>query len=226
GSRRKDPVHQTLFVAALRHAQRDPVAAQRESLFDELLLDQPMTEQQKTGFRAIIVELPDERSQNFLDRELAIMRGKMRPVAPVLSATEEKDLDASLSTLLMRSDDVSIYDPGDMDVVVPLNQRQGANAVPDQRCGLEVESVCGFLHLGREALLDVVTSTREENPRLLDQRCVILAANAADAGRTAASDLVQQAGPRAGRKNAIAARAQQKSLLQGHQGAVHRAGRG
>src|SRR5437763_5844810 len=62
--------------------------------------------------------------------------------------------------------------------------------------------------------------------RLVEQRGVVLAADMADARRAAPPDLEQQAGPRRVVEDAVAARAQQKRLLQGDQRAVDRAGRG
>ena len=81
------------------------------------------------------------------------------------------------------------------------------------------------MHLCGEALLHVVTPARQKRVSLLDQRRVVLAGDVTDAGRAATLDLIQQARPRARRKNAVAARPQQKRLLQGHKGSVDRPGR-
>src|SRR5439155_2826052 len=62
--------------------------------------------------------------------------------------------------------------------------------------------------------------------RLVDQRAVILRADAADAGRAAALDLIEQAWSGPVVEDAVAARAQEKRLLQRDQRAVDRTGRG
>src|SRR5439155_9058160 len=74
----ENAVYQSLLVAALRHRERDPAAAaERQCLFDQVLLDQPMTEQHQRGFRAIVVKLTNERGQHLLDRELAVVAGEI-----------------------------------------------------------------------------------------------------------------------------------------------------
>src|SRR5439155_19939838 len=84
----------------------------------------------------------------------------------------------------------------------------------------------GALHLGREALLHIMAAPGEKALRLVEQRRVGLALDAADAGGAATLDLEQQAGPGAVGEYVVAARAQQKRLLQRDQRAVDRAGRG
>src|SRR6266702_2062113 len=150
-----------------------------------------MAQQYERGFRSVVVELADERGQHLLNRELAIVAGEIGTVAPILSAAEEKDLDASLSTRLVRGDHVGVDDPGDVDVLVPLDQRQRADPIPDQRRRFEIKSSRNCLHFGREALLNVIASAGEERVRLLDQSSIVVAADAAHAGRAAPLDLEQ-----------------------------------
>ena len=107
-----------------------------------------------------------------------------------------------------------------------LDQRQGPYPVADQRRSLEIQRFRSALHLHCQPLLHVVASAGKKNARLLDQCRIILPADAAHARSAAALDLVEQTRARADREDAVAARPQQKSLLQGHQGAIDRAGRG
>ena len=44
-------------------------------------------------------------------------------VAPILAAAKEENLDASLPACLMRSNHISIDDPGNVDVLMSLHQR-------------------------------------------------------------------------------------------------------
>jgi len=180
----------------------------------------------REGFGSIVVELADKRGQHLLDRELAIVAGEIGTVAPILSAAEEKHLDAGLSACLVCSDHVRIDDPWDVNVLVALDQRQRADPVPDQRRRLEIKSSRNCLHFGREALLNVIAPAGEERVRLLDQSGVVVAADAADAGRAAPLDLETAGKGGCGRKDAVAARPQQERLLQGYQGAIDRARRG
>ncbi len=143
-----------------------------------------------------------------------------------MAAAEEEYLDAGVTARLVASDHIGIDDPGHMDVLVALHQRQGADAVPDQRRGLEIERVGRLLHLHREALLDIVAAARQKQLPLLDQPGIFLAADTPDARRAAALDLEQQTRASPVGEDAVAARAQQECLLQGDQGAVDRAGRG
>src|SRR5205823_155685 len=112
------------------------------------------------------------------------------------------------------------------DVLVTLHQRQGADAVADQRGGLEIQRLGRRVHFRRETLLDVVAASRQKELRLLDQAEVVLPSDAADAGGAAPLDLEQQAGAGSILEDAVAARTQQKRLLQRDQRAVDRAGRG
>jgi len=119
----ENAVHQPFLVAAPGHREGNPPTADRQSLFDQFVLHEPMAEQNEGGLQAIVVELADERGQNLLDRELAIMAREVRPVSPVLSASEKEDLDTGLSARVMRRDDVRVDDPRNMDVLMPLYQR-------------------------------------------------------------------------------------------------------
>src|SRR5207249_9162988 len=87
---------------------------------------------------------------------------------------------------------------------------------------LEIERLGGTLHLGREALLHIMAMPGEKSLRLIEQCGVGLAADVPDARRAAALDLIEQAGARAIGEQVVAARAQQKCLLQGDQRTIDR----
>ena len=70
----------------------------------------------------------------------------------------------------MRGDHVGVDDAGDVDVLMALHQRQGADAVADQRRRLEIERSGCDLHLAGEALLHVAAAAGQKGVRLLDQR--------------------------------------------------------
>src|SRR5712671_3971407 len=185
-----------------------------------------MAQQYQPRLRPVIVKLADKGGQHLLDHELRIVLREIGAVAPVLPAPEEEYLDAGLSAGLMRGDHIGVLDAGDVDVLVALHQRESADAVADQRRRLEIERFGRPFHFNRETLLHVMAAALQEAMRLFEQQRVILAADPADARGAAPLDLEQQAGAGAVMKQAVAARAQQKRLLQGDQGAVDRAGGG
>ncbi len=127
---------------------------------------------------------------------------------------------------LIGGDQIGIDDPRHVNVLMALDHGQSADAVADQPRRLEVERRRRRLHLCREPPLHRTAAARQKGVRLLDQPGIVLAADAADAGRAAPLDLMQQARPGAVGEDAVAARAQEKGLLQRDQGAVDRAGRG
>ena len=222
----EDAIDQLLFIAALRHRQDDTAAAERQRLLDQLLLGQPMAEQHQRRFWPVVVELADKRAQHVLDRELAIVAREIGAIAPILPAAEKEHLHAGLPGLLIGRDHVGIDDAGHVNVLMSLDQGEGADAVADQPRRLEIERRGGGLHLGREPQLHRAAAARQKGMRLLDQAGILLAADPPDARCAAPLDLVQQAWAGAVGKDAVAARAQQKRLLQGHQGAIDRPCRG
>src|SRR6516164_6001309 len=224
--RKEDAAHELSLVTAPRHRKPHPLAAKRQSLLHQLLLDQLMTEQNERGFGAIVVELPDERSQHFLDGELAVVAREISPVAPILASSEEEDLHASLAAGVVRSNHIRIDNPWHVDFLMALDERQGSDAVSDQRRRFEIQNFSRALHLGRQSLLHVVASTGKENACLIDQRRVVLLADAAYARSAASLDLMQQARARSSCEHAVAAGSQEKCLLQGYQGTINRSRRG
>ena len=133
------------------------------------------------------------------------MAWEIGPIAPILAPPEEEDLDASLSAGLMRSNHVRVDDPWDVDLLMSLDERQGSDAIPDQRRRFEIQNLGCGLHFAGQPLLYVVASAGQKNARLVDQRRVVLPADAAHARSAAPFDLMQQAGAGSSSENAVAA---------------------
>src|SRR5262249_12907976 len=112
--RRGDAVDQLLFVAALRHRQRDPAAAQRQRLLHQSLLDQAMAEQQQRRLWPIVIELTDKAGQHLFDAELAVVAREVGAVAPIVATAEKEYLDAGMPSGLIGRDDIGVDDAGDM----------------------------------------------------------------------------------------------------------------
>ncbi|MNE10460.1 hypothetical protein D3C80_1031760 [compost metagenome] len=104
--------------------------------------------------------------------------------------------------------------------------RQGADAVAHPGGVLELHVVGSRLHLGGQAGDDGPRLAAQEGLGLVHQLAVVLQADQAGAGRRAALDLMQHAGPGAGLVDAVRAGPQQEGLLQGVQRVVDRPGRG
>ncbi len=86
-----------------------------------------------------------------------------------MAAAEEENLHAGMTPGLMRRDHIGVGEAGDVNILVSLHQRERADAVADQRRGLEIERLGGPVHLGREPLLDLAAASRQEQPGLFDQ---------------------------------------------------------
>src|SRR5947207_4715108 len=172
-----------------------------------------MTEQNERRLCSVVVELADKRCQYFLDRKLAVVAREVGAVPPILATAKEEHLNAGLSARLMRGDHVGIDDPRDVDVLMPLDQRQGPDSIANQRRRFKIENFRCSLHFSSQSLLHVIAAAGQKNPCLVDQRRIVLATNATHAGRAAPLDLMQQARACANRENAVAAGPQQERLL-------------
>ena len=117
-----------------------------------------MTEHDERRFTAIVVKLTDKRGQHLLDGELAVVAREIGAIAPILAPAKEEDLHAGLPAGLMRGNHIGVDDPWYMDLLMSLDQRQGADAITDQRCRLEIERLGRRLHLGRQPLLYVIAA--------------------------------------------------------------------
>src|ERR1700681_3125064 len=109
-----------------------------------------MAQQHKRGFWAVIVKLTNEGGQHLLDRKLPVVAREIGSVAPILAAAEEEDLDASLTASLICGDHVGINNSRDVNVLMPLDQRQGADSIADQGRCLEIQNLCCALHFHRQ----------------------------------------------------------------------------
>src|SRR6516164_11025718 len=133
------------------------------------------------------------------------MAREIGPVAPILAAPEEENLRASLSTLLVRGNHVRIYYPWHQEFLMPLDKRQGADAIPSQSRRFEIENLSSGLHLNGQPLLHIVASAGQEDACLVDQRRIVFRTDPAHARGAAPLDLMQQARARSSRENAVAA---------------------
>jgi hypothetical protein len=69
-----------------------------------------MREQDAFRRLLVVVELGDERFQDFLDRHAAVGAREIGAIAPIVAVAEEEDLDAGLAGVLMRGEDVGFLD--------------------------------------------------------------------------------------------------------------------
>ena len=111
-----------------------------------------------------------------------------------------------------------------MDGLRPLDIGQRAKPVAIDRRKLEIALVGGLGHLLGEPRLDPGRLARQEQFRIGDQVGIILLADAVDARRRAAADLVQQARPGPGREKAVRTASQQEQFLQRIEGRGDRSG--
>ena len=107
-----------------------------------------------------------------------------------------------------------------------LDLGQRADAVAQYGSALELEIGRCLFHALRQRLLDLAVAPAQEAAHLLDDRCVLLLLDAADARRRAALDLELQAGPGARREHAVGAGPERKGALQRVERAVDRGGGG
>ena len=117
-----------------------------ERLGDQLPFLDLMAQQQQGGRRLVVVELGDEGRQHGDHVQVAVVRGKVGPVAVVAASAEEEHLDAGLAGVLGRRDNVGIVQALDVDVLVGANVGERLDAVPIDRGGLEIQPVRGGLH--------------------------------------------------------------------------------
>ena len=117
---------------------------------------------------------------------------------PVLPSANEKGLDRHGPGLAREREHVGVAKPFGMDRLAALDVGQRPQPVAIDGGQLIILAVRGLGHLARQARLDAGRLAGEELLRLADQLAIVFAADAPDAGRRAALDLVEQAGPRLG----------------------------
>src|SRR5579862_5996892 len=111
-------------------------------------------DQDETRRRLVVVELREERGQNFARAKRAVGPRKIRAVAPVLAGAEKEHLDAAKAALLMQGEHVRLRDAARIDALVRLNRRQRRQTVAIDGGALEVERGGGFFHFFGKLVLD------------------------------------------------------------------------
>ena len=125
----------------------------------------------------------------------------------------------------MQRDDVGIFEPRQVDVLVGLHLGERSDAVADAPGDLELKSVARYLHALRQTRLHLAAVAGQEFVRFADQCRVVFPTDAIDAGCAAALDVELQAGPRPAAEDVVRTVAQQKGALERGDGPVHSAGR-
>src|SRR5260370_21602670 len=108
----------------------------------------------------------------------------------------------------MRRDDVGVGDARQVDILFAMHVGEGANAIADERGGIEIEGLGSCLHVFGEGRLDVLPASATEVTRLGDEASIVFPIESSNAGRAATLDLIEKARPRAAGEHAVAARAQ------------------
>ena len=153
--------------------------------------------------RHVLVKLDKEARQHLGLRHVIGMGGKKGAMAPVLAAADEKGLDAHGPGLASQSEDVGIAQPLGMHRLAALDVGQRPEAVAIDRRQLVIPRIRRRSHGRREARLHIGRLAGEERLGVGDQLGIFLAADAVDAGRRAALDLIEQARPRAVGEEAV-----------------------
>ena len=206
-------------ISTLRSALM-PSASVRRSRLGRQLVHQDQRRRRLVG-----IELGEEGGEHLGQRQVAVMAGEIGAIAEIAAAAEEEDLDAGMAAGLMGGDHIGVADALDIDVLMgldhgerpqPVAQRGGAARNPGRRwppaSGSPSRACTSRLRPARKSR----ACSHEAG--------VILQGDPPDAGRRAALDLIEQAGPGAAGEDAVGAGAQQEGALQRRDGAVHGAG--
>ncbi len=171
--------------------------------------------------QSLAVELGEECRKHV--RKLGILGvcGIVGAVAVVPAGAVEEGLDADLTALGMRGNDVGIFDGGGVDALLARNVGDGLEPIAKDGCLLEIQALRGLIHFRLQLRLDLVRRAAEKAADLVDDSRVVVTADSTHARRRAALDLVLQARPRAVGEDRIATTAQRKCPKQRVQGLVH-----
>ena len=182
-----------------------------------------MAEQDFTRRRVLGIELSQKGFQN-LDFVLALgLGGEERPITVIAPAPEKEHLHTIQPALLRQRHHVGLGYASGINVLVLLNTRERRNAVAKFSRAFIILGIAGVLHLGGEALLDILAFTRQKLPRLIHQGVIgVFVHLAVHARPRTALDLIQQTWPRTVGEHRIGAGTQQKGPLQDGQRLVHR----
>ena len=105
----------------------------------------------------------------------------------------------------MDGEDIGFLDAGRIDALMALHMRQRRQPVAIDGGALEIEIFGGLVHRLGHCRLDLLALAGQEVLRLLHQFGIVVVADLTRAGRRAALDLVEQAGPGAGLEDAVGA---------------------
>ena len=153
-------------------------------------------------------------------------RGKVGPIAPVLAVAEKEDLNAGLPAFLRDGEDIGLLDAARVDALMRLDMRERPQTVAVFRGALELELLRGLLHERVQLPLHGVGLAGQKGARFFDELPVVLKLDLPRAGRGAALDLKEEAGPRAAVVDVVGTGAQEERSLKRIDGAVHGSGAG
>ena len=162
-------------------------------------------DQDQPRARFVVIELGEEGAEDFAGRDRPVGFGEIGAIAPVLPGAEEKHLDAGKAALLMEGKNIGLLDPARIDALMRLDGGKRSQAVAIDRGAFEVERVRSLFHLAGKLVLDRLAAAGQERVRFAHQHRVLVEVDLVGAGRRAALDLMQQAGPRAALEERIAA---------------------
>jgi hypothetical protein len=173
--------------------------------------------------RLVVVELGEEGLHHLARLGARAGARVVVAVAPVLVGADEEDLHAGLPALHVQRDHIGLGHPRRVDALRRLHLRQRPDAVAQRGGALELHRGRRFGHLRGERRLHVRRLALEEAFGILDSAAVVGLGDVAHAGRAAALDLVEKAGPRPAFEGGIRAVAQEEHLLELVQRPVDRA---
>ena len=214
-------------VAALRHADFDlAFGTFGQGLRQQVCLAQlPIKE---NGFcrRHILIKLRKKAGEHFVLTYFSDMRREEGPMSPILSAANEKRLNAHHPIAMRQRENVSIAHTLSIDRLRTLNEGQRPKPVADHGGAFEIESLGSGFHLLGQLSLHSRGFAVEERFGVGNQTLIRRVINPPDTGRGAAFDLIQQTRPVAIVEEAVGATSQQKQFLQCVQCLVHGASAG
>ena len=214
-------LNQRGLFAPLRHRHFNLTASQRrQCLLQQFALLDFGGQQHQPRHRLAVVELRQERRENFGRIVGAVGLGIIGPVAPVLERAEEEHLDAGLATFLRQAEDIRLADRLRINALRLGDETHCLDAVAIGRGALEIQRFRRLLHLPGKVGLHRLALAIEKGFRFRRQRLIGRWFDIVDARRRAALDLVQQAGPGAVAVGAVGASPDQEGLLQRVDGAV------
>src|SRR5215468_10446748 len=200
--------------------------AQRQGFGEQPATCDVVRQEHELWRRLIIVELGHERLEHLLNRKTLVGAREVGAIAPVIAGAEDEHLDAGLPRLLVRGEDIRLFDAVRVDALARLDVRERGQAIAKARSSLIVLLQARLVHQAMQPALHLVAFAGEESERLVDQLAVVLGGDLAGARRRAALDLIEKARPQAALEISVGARSQQEGALQRVDRAADRAGRG